>query len=81
MNVCFIQNGQPINMQTSSEMMFAELALKYFQKTGVKQEDQPKFIFNSQELVTDSCKTLDDLHIIDGARIEVVIGKDVIGAS
>ena len=81
MNVCFIRSGHPINIQTKGDMMFAELALKYFQKTGVKQEDQPKFIFNSQELVTDSCKTLDELHIIDGARIEVVIGKDVIGAS
>ena len=80
-NVCFIKSGQPINIQATSDMMFAELALKYFQKTGVKPEDDPKFIFNSQELVTDSCKTLDDLHIIDGARIEVVIGKDVIGAN
>ncbi len=61
-------------------MMFAELAMKYFGKAGISNEDQPKFIFNSQELKTDSCKTLADLKIRDGARIEVVIGKNIIGA-
>ena len=68
-------------MQTTSDTMFAELALKYIQKVGINQQtDQPKFIFNSAELVTDSFKSLEDLRIRDGARIEVVLGKDIIGA-
>ena len=80
-NVCFIKSGQPINMQAKSDMMFAELALKYIQKVGINQQnDQPKFIFNSANLVTDTCKTLEELKIRDGARIEVVLGKDIIGA-
>ena len=80
-NVCFIKSGQPINMQAKSDMMFAELVLKYIQKVGINmQTDQPKFIFNSAELFTDSYKTLEQLKIRDGARIEVVLGKDIISA-
>ena len=73
-------NEQSIFMQATGDMMFAELALKYYQKTGITNEDQPQFIFNSQSIPTDSCRTLDDLKIRDGARIDVVIGKNVIGA-
>ena len=81
-NICFIKSGQPINMQAKTDMMFAEVALKYIQKAGINQTtDQPKFIFNSSELCTDSCKSLDELKIRDGARIEVVLGKDIIGAN
>ena len=80
-NVCFVlsDNGSKINVQTTSNTMFAELALKFFNKSGIKQEDNPTFIFSSQQLVTTSCKTLEELNIHDGARIEVIVGK-IIGA-
>lgn len=81
MNVTFIKEGQPINMQVVDSMMFAEVAMKYFNKMGIDQtKDQPKFIFNSKELKTDSYKSLAELGIRNMSRIEVVIGKDVIGA-
>ena len=79
-NVTFIQAGQPINMQVVDNMMFAEVAMKYFNKMGITQTDQPKFLFNSKELKTDSYKSLAELGIRNMSRIEVVIGKDVIGA-
>ena len=82
-NVCFMKAGDmaPINMQLMDNMMFAEVAYKYFGKAGIDQiKDQPKFLFNSKELKTDTCKTLADLGIKNMSRVEVVIGKDVIGA-
>ena len=82
-NVCFMKPGDqtPINMQLTDGMMFAEVALKYFGKAGIDQaKDQPKFLFNSKELKTDSYKSLAELGIKNMSRIDVVIGKDVIGA-
>ena len=73
-------NEQTILMQAKSDMMFAELVLKYFQKTGMSENDQPQFLFNSQSIPYDSCRTLDDIKIRDGAKIDVVIGKTIIGA-
>ena len=80
-NVCFMKAGIPINMQLKDDTMFAEVALKYFGKAGIDQDrDQPKFLFNSKELRTDSYKSLSELGIRNMSKIEVVIGKDVIGA-
>ena len=70
--------GIPINMQLKDDTMFAEVALKYFGKAGIDQDrDQPKFLFNSKELRTDSYKSLSELGIRNMSKIEVVIGKDV----
>ena len=81
-NICFINNGQPINMQATSDMMFAELAYKYFQKYGINQDtEQPKFIFNSKEISASSFKTLEELKIFNGSRIDVIIGNDVLGSN
>ena len=67
-------------LQATSNMMFAELVMKYFQKTGITMDDQPQFLFNSQSIPYDSCKSLEDLKLRDGAKIDVVIGKTIIGA-
>ena len=82
-NVLFAQAGQPqpINMQLTDDMLFAEVALKYFSKMGIDQAtDSPKFLFNSKEIKTDSYKSLAELGIKNMSRIEVVIMKNVIGA-
>ena len=80
-NVCFMRAGTPINMQLKDDMMFAEVALKYFNKMGINEAtDQPKFLFNSKELKIDSYKSLAELGIRNMSRIEVVVGKDIIGA-
>ena len=81
MNVCFVKSGVPINMQANDNMIFAELAWKYFGKVGIDQQnDQPKFIFNSKEIKVESAKNLKELEIRNGSRIEVVLKKDIIGA-
>ena len=80
-NVVFSKAGKTVMMQTNSKMMFAELALKYSQKVGIDlKADQIKFIFNSMEIKTDSCRELEEIGINNMARIDVVVGKDVIGA-
>ena len=73
-------NEQTILMQAKSDMMFAELVLKYFQKTGISEKDEPQFLFNSSSIPHDSCKSLDEIKIRDGAKIDVVLGKTIIGA-
>ena len=69
-NVCFSKAGVPINMQVTDSMMFAEVALKYFNKMGIDQvKDQPKFLFNSKEIRNDCYKTLKELGIRNMARL------------
>ena len=81
LNVIFNKAGKTVMMQTTSKTMFAELALKYSQKVGIDlRTDQIQFIFNSSLLKTDSCKDLEEMGIGNMARIDVVVGKDVIGA-
>ena len=46
----------------------------------MNENDQPQFLFNSQSIPYTSCKSLDELKIRDGAKIDVVIGKTIIGA-
>ena len=80
-NVCLVKEGKPINIQATDDMMFAELAFKYFQKYGIDQfKDQPKFFYNSMEIPSTSQRSLKEIGILNNTRIEVVIGKDVIGA-
>ena len=73
-------NEQTILMQAKSDMMFAELILKYFQKTGMSEKEEPQFLYNSSSIPYDSCKTLDEIKIRDGAKIDVVLGKYIVGA-
>ena len=80
-NVCFVKLGVPINMQVTDDMLFAEVALKYFAKAGIDQaKDQPKFLFNSREIKPDNYKSLKELDIRNMTRINVVLGRDIIGA-
>ena len=79
-NLYFKRDNQNILMQAKGDMMFAELVLKYFQKTGLSENDMPQFLFNSVAIQYDTCKTLDELRMRDGSAIDVVIGKNVIGA-
>ena len=48
--VCFeYENGNKINVQGPSDMIFAELTLKFCQKCGIDLDvDDLIFIFNSQ---------------------------------
>ena len=76
-NFCLIDKF--IFIQASKDMLFAELAMKFMQEKGISIEDQPIFIYNSLRIKLDSCKTLRELNIRDHSKIDVVIGKDIIG--
>lgn len=77
-NIVFIQDGETLNMQAKSDMMLAELVFKFCLKFNINLErEKPIFVYNSIDLVPDTYKTLDELGIYNGSRIEVIIGSDI----
>ena len=56
-------------------MMFAELALKFMDKSGINTDYQPAFLFNSELIPMDSCKSLDELKIRKSSAIEVLLSR------
>lgn len=50
--ISFHYNNQNILFQAFSDMMFAEIALKFFNRIGGLNEDY-KFFFNSKEIKSD----------------------------
>ena len=81
-NIIFMRNdnGQRVSVQTTSDAMFAEIALKFCNKAGIMGNDQVKYIYNNEELKIESPKTLAELNLRDGSKIEVVMTNTVIGA-
>ena len=79
-NLIFTLNGQNILIQSKSDEMFAEAALRYMQKAGLTENDAPKYFFNSAELKLESGKTLAEYNMKDRAQINVVLASNVIGA-
>ena len=80
LNIIFINNEQKITLQAQSDMMFAELAYKYLQKTGITDEQHPQFIFNIKTIPIDSCQTLSQLKMANSSQIQVILGNTIIGA-
>ena len=77
-NILFIQDGEPFNMQAETDMMLAELVFKFFLKFNINLErEKPIFIYNSIDLGPGTYKTLNELGIYNGSRIEVIIGNDI----
>ena len=73
-NFRFILNGQTINIQAKTDEMFAEVALRYLGKAGLDiNANNPKFLFNTQELKLDNPKTLAELNMPKNANIDVVL--------
>ena len=56
------------------------LCLIVCSKSGLSENDKPKFFVNGKEIPFSSCKTLHDLQINDNGRIEVVISKNLVAA-
>ena len=77
-NILLIKDGETINMQAKNDMMFSELAFKYFEKYNINQDiEKQKFIYNSNEIIPDTYKTLDELNIYNGSRIEVIVDNEI----
>ena len=71
MNVYFEKDGQRINIQTTDDAMFAEIAYKYSTKIGID-AGLLEFFLNSKKLGLQSPKSLKDLNINNGTVIRVV---------
>ena len=77
-NISFYQdNGEKVNLKAMPDMMFGELVIKYMQESGIDINNKPYFFFNGQSINYDSCKTLRELDIADGAVIITGIAKSI----
>ena len=72
-----MKEGQSYCLLLKDDAMFAEAVLTFFEKTGMNEDDNPKFFFNSQEIRIDSYKSLRELGIKNMSIIEVVLGNQV----
>ena len=81
-NIIFTRNdnGQIVTVQTTSDVMFSEVAFKLCNKAGILGNDKVKFIYNNEELKIESPKSLAELKLRDNAKVEVVMTSTVVGA-
>ena len=64
------QGGKTITMQVDPNSPFAEIIMEYYKAIG-KSSDNFSFEYNSKELKPNSCKSLKELGIPNGAQIKV----------
>ena len=76
-NINFNFKGNNILVPATSDMLFAEVALKYLQKIG-KSYEGLKFFYNSQELNPATGKTLSEYKLHNMSRIDVVDVSSII---
>lgn len=62
-------------MYVSEDMLFKELASKFCEYYGLKEDNKPTFFFNSVEIKADSTKKLKELGIFNMASIHVKTEK------
>ena len=75
--VSFTANQKPAGcMCVKEDMMFAELATKFCDNYGLKEDNKPTFYFNSQQIKSESTRTLKELGIIQMSVIQVKTPKD-----
>ena len=75
--VSFTANQKPAGcMCVKEDMMFAELATKFCDNYGLKEDNKPTFYFNSQEIKSESTRTLKEHGIIQMSVIQVKTPKD-----
>ena len=63
-----------MNIQATSDQMFAEVIFKYIGKVGISNIKEFSFLFNSNPINPSTFKSLNDLGINNGAIIRVVKG-------
>ena len=79
-NICFILNGKPINVQTQTNAKFCELAEKFVVKAALKEGDIPKFVSNAMQIAQNDERTLSQLNLHGNSTIQVFIENMIIGA-
>ena len=77
-SVNIVKDGKTTNVKVPDDTMFAELAYQYFEGNGLNEKDCPdyKFIYNNVTIKSESCKSLKDLQITDGAQIDFTNGSN-----
>ena len=82
MNIIFELTGRSaaITIQATKSMQFCELAQKFLIKAGVEADKKPSFLINSKSFDVNETRTLGQLNINNGARINVVLVQEIIGA-
>ena len=80
-DVYFMKEGKYILIKAKGEMTFAELIFKYMKKVELSESllSNYHFIYNSKSISKDTMKTLDELNITNGAKIDVVICNSQFG--
>ena len=68
-------NNSHIKIQMISNSKFSDIIQRYYTQVGIEKEI-PQFIYNNRILSPESDLTLDQLNIIDQARIEVSFDKN-----
>ena len=78
-NIIFIgEGGKSVNMQATSETMFSELSVKYFQHVGIQDASNYNFIYNSMKIGAYETKKLRELNIQNRAQIKCVPSRNCI---
>ena len=71
-NIAFTLNGNFFaNMHVSEDMMFCEVVKNFFRQVPLKEENEAKFFFNSNEIKSDSARNLKELGVTNMSIIEV----------
>ena len=80
-DIWFMKEGKNIIIKAKGEMTFSELIFKYMKKVGLNESllSNYNFIYNSMSISKDTMKTLDELNITNGAKIDVVIYNSQFG--
>ena len=79
LNIAFYVDGRTVNVLGTKNDKFSEISKKFCTKADAK-DKVPSYLFNNTMLAADDNRTLNELHIQNNQRIEVVFTQNVIGA-
>ena len=79
LNIIFNVEGKVVNVQATKNNKFSELSAKFLVKADAKNK-VPSFLLNGSMMESNVNQTLEQLHIQNNQRIEVVFTQNVIGA-
>ena len=79
--IFFVKDGTRTMMQTTSDIMIAQLIVHYANKIGLKNTNGIHFVYNSLKLDPNSYKSLKELNIPNEASIKVVPAAQILNYS
>ena len=79
LNIAFNVDGKTVNVLGTKNDKFSDISKKFCTKADAK-DKIPSYLYNNTMLAADESRTLNELHIQNNQRIEVVFTQNVIGA-